>query len=112
MELAYQNGSGDGGWLRAPTFSFDQGLTSGPAVLPGTITSGNAVASLLLGTGSGGSAPYPAPITEGHHYFAFYVQDAWRVSSKLTVNYGLRGTSSSRPPIDTTASALFYSTHP
>jgi hypothetical protein len=90
MELAYQNGPGDGGWLRAPTFSFDQGLTSGPTVLPGATTSGNALASLLLGTGSGGSAPYPAPLAEGHHYYGLYVQDGWRISRRLTLNYGLR----------------------
>lgn len=89
-EFAFQNGPGDGGWLRAPTFNFDQGLTSGPVVLPGTTTSGNALASLLLGYGSGGSAPYPAPLAEGHHYYAAYVQDSWRVTSRLTVDYGIR----------------------
>jgi hypothetical protein len=90
MDFAYQNGPGDGGWLRAPTFNFDQNLTSGPVVLPGTTTSGNALASLLLGYGSGGSAPYPAPLTEGHHYYGLYVQDSWRVTDRLTIDYGLR----------------------
>ncbi len=90
LEFSYQNGPGDGGWLRAPTFNFDQNLTSGPTVVPGATTSGNAVASLLLGYGSGGSAPHPAPIAEGHRDYALYAEDTWRVSKRLTVDYGLR----------------------
>ena len=88
-EYGYMNGPGDGGWLRAPSFTFDQGLTSGPTVLPGTTTSGNGFASLLLGVGSG-SAPYPASENESHHYYGLYIQDAWRVNSRLTVNLGIR----------------------
>ena len=90
MGFSYQNGPGDGGWLRAPTFNFTQYLTSGPAVSSTNTTSGNAIASLLLGYGSSGSAPYPAPLAEGHHYYGVYAQDAWRVNQKLTINYGLR----------------------
>jgi len=90
LEFSYQNGPGDGGWLRAPTFNFDQNLTSGPTVVPGATTSGNAVASLLLGYGSGGSAPHPAPIAEGHRDYAMYVEDSWRVSKRLTLDYGVR----------------------
>ena len=90
MEYSFQNGPGDGGWLRAPTFNFDQGLTSGPVVLPGITTSGNAAASLLLGYGSGGNVPKPASLAEGRHDYAAYVQDSWRVNNRLTANYGIR----------------------
>lgn len=89
MEYGYMNGPGDGGWLRAPSFNFDQGLTSGPNVVPGTTSSGNGFASLLLGIGSGNS-PYPASENESHHSYGLYIQDAWRVNNRLTLNLGLR----------------------
>lgn len=88
--LSYQNGPGAGGWISAPAFQFDQGLTSGPTVVPGLTTSGNAVASLLLGYGSGGSSPYTAPLAEGHHDFAIYGEDSWHVTNRLSLNPGLR----------------------
>lgn len=90
MEFGYMNGAGDGGWLRAPTFSFDNALTGGTPGVPGNTTSGNGYASLLLGTGSGGSVPRPAPEAEAHHYYAVYAQDNWRLSKRLTLNLGLR----------------------
>jgi len=61
---------------------------------------GNAVADMLLGYYSGAGAFQPAPFgvagqsgnpREYHFkYFAPYVQDDWKVSSRLTVNAGLR----------------------
>jgi TonB dependent receptor-like, beta-barrel len=51
---------------------------------------GNAFASFLLGAASGGSAPlnlFP------HYYWTFvapWIQDDWRVTSKLTLNLGFR----------------------
>ncbi len=73
-----------------PNFGFDRYFTSGPDPDARRATAGNSIASLLLGTGSGGGLPQkirPAP-TDGYH--GFYVQDTWRMGSKLTVNYGLR----------------------
>ncbi len=90
MEYGYENGNGAGGWVTAPQFSFSQGFTSGPTVSPGLTTSGNALASLLLGTGSGGSDQITAPLAEAHHDYGFYLQDAWRVNQRLTLNAGLR----------------------
>jgi hypothetical protein len=90
MEYGYENGNGAGGWVTAPQFNFTQGFTSGPVVTPGLTTSGNAMASLLLGTGGSGSDQITAPLAEGHHDYGFYVQDAWRVNQRLTLNVGVR----------------------
>jgi len=52
---------------------------------------GQEVASLLLGLPSSGSAP--ATTGDGEwftRYWGAYFQDDWRVSSNLTVNYGIR----------------------
>ena len=74
----------------SPTFSFNRGLTSGPAAATNSSNSGNAVASFLLGTGSSGSSPYNAALAVQQLYYAAYVQDTWHVGSRLTLNYGLR----------------------
>jgi hypothetical protein len=65
----------------------------------GPIFTGNAVADFLLGYHSGASVFQPSPAVTGvvgnprefnFSYFAPYFQDDWRVSSKLTLNLGLR----------------------
>jgi hypothetical protein len=59
--------------------------------LPGSPNTGNAVASFLLGAVDRGSlrdfAYYPR---NRYKYVAGYAQDDWKVSRKLTLNYGLR----------------------
>lgn len=71
-------------------FNFDRGLTSGPVAATSSTTSGNAAASLLLGTGSGGNAPYNAALALLQRNFALYVQDTWHVTNRLTLTAGLR----------------------
>jgi hypothetical protein len=86
-------------------FNFDRGMTSCDPTVNGVTTataacpiSGNAFASFLLGYPQGdasagdglSSVPISTPFNGYLHYFGGYVQDDWRVSSKLTLNYGLR----------------------
>jgi len=54
------------------------------------VNSGDAFASFLLGTASGGSADYAVRPFFRSWYFAPYLQDDWKVSRKLTLNMGLR----------------------
>jgi len=71
-------------------FGFTQQLTSGPDPTTNNGLTGNGFASLLLGAGSSGSAPLANDPAISNAYFAWYVQDAWKATSRLTVNYGLR----------------------
>lgn len=73
-----------------PTFSFTRGLTSGPVAAQASTTSGNAIASLLLGTGAGGSVPINAALAVTAPYHGAYFQDSWRATRKLTLHLGIR----------------------
>jgi hypothetical protein len=52
--------------------------------------SGSDLASFLLGTASGGSFRYPDDTAFHWPYYAWYVQDDFKVTPKLTLNIGLR----------------------
>jgi hypothetical protein len=71
--------------------------------LTGDAASGDAVASLLLGYLSSGTNSYNNKPAWGNHYYVFFVQDDWRISRKLTLNFGCAGTTNRRKPIATTA---------
>ena len=51
---------------------------------------GNPIASLLLGLPDSGNQPNEPSVVSTSGYMAFYGQDDWKVSRKLTVNFGLR----------------------
>ena len=70
-----------------PVFSFGTDFTSNPGNPAGT---GNALASLLLGTPSSGNITYSAAIAESKKYLGWYLNDEWKPTRRLTVNLGLR----------------------
>ena len=79
-----------GGGIFSADFSFSRGMTSGPTAQTSSSTSGNAVASLLLGTGSGGNVQKPALGAITRLYYGWYFQDTWRISKRITISPGVR----------------------
>ena len=69
------------------TLDFGPGLTDNPAVL---FTGGSGYASFLVGLSDGGSINNLHNIDYHHQVYAFFAQDDWKVTPKLTLNIGLR----------------------
>ena len=68
------------------TVSFSGAGTGNPNVA----NSGSDWASFLLGVASGGGFRYPDDTAFFWPYYAWYVQDDFKVNQKLTLNIGLR----------------------
>lgn len=74
-------------------FAFDRRFTQLNSVNFGAgaqASSGDPIASLLLGTPSSASYNISAAYAQQQLYMAPFIADDWRVTSKLTVNLGLR----------------------
>ena len=79
----------------AGTFNFDPGWTQSVPGAASTTNNGNSFASFLMGlptanTSSVSSVPINTPLEVFVRYYGAYLQNDWRLSSKLTINYGLR----------------------
>ncbi|HZT31961.1 MAG TPA: carboxypeptidase-like regulatory domain-containing protein [Bryobacteraceae bacterium] len=70
--------------------NFANDMTQGPNPLAVSATAGDGVASMLLGTGTSGSAGYYARPANANHYFGEFVQDDIKWTRKLTMNVGFR----------------------
>jgi len=56
----------------------------------GVGTMGFPYASFLLGLVNTGTVNPPVDLRTGKHFLSFYVQDSWKVTRKLSLDYGLR----------------------
>ena len=82
------------GWYRRldcnncqATVSFSQATTGNPGI---SARNGSGYASFLLGLASGGNFNYSGDIEFFFPYYAWYVQDDFKLNSRLTLNLGLR----------------------
>jgi hypothetical protein len=71
-------------------FSFNAGFTQGPNPTVGSPTAGQAVASYLLGLAASGSVQKKPTQDTQTFYQAAFVQDDFKITSRLTLNLGLR----------------------
>jgi hypothetical protein len=80
-----------GDWRVIGVKSLNYGASTGSFTFSGGF-SGNALADLLLGYPQSTSAgiPLSAELDGYVNYYSGYIQDDWRVTSRLTLNYGLR----------------------
>jgi hypothetical protein len=75
----------------AGTFNFTAAMTQGPNPAVASSSSGFGFASFLLGAGSSGNFYQNwKNVASQSFYHAFYLQDDWRITRKLTLNIGVR----------------------
>ena len=74
----------------AVNFNFTAAFTQGPNANQASTTSGDALASFLLGTPASASADPAIALSIQSKYSAVFLQDDWKATDKLTLNLGLR----------------------
>ena len=71
-------------------YSFGRAYTQGPNPASASATAGFGVATLLLGAPTGGQFSLDPSLATSQKYYAWYLQDDWKVRPSLTLNLGLR----------------------
>lgn len=77
----------------AGDYTINAGPTALPSLIGQTFTQGGTglpYASFLLGEVTSATLEAPAAYRFGQYQFAMFIQDTWKVSRKLTVDYGVR----------------------
>ncbi|MBS1829755.1 MAG: carboxypeptidase regulatory-like domain-containing protein [Acidobacteria bacterium] len=71
-------------------YSFGNNWTQRVVGAANSTTQGNGFASFLLGQLASGTISHTFAAATASDYWGFYIQDDWKVNSKLTLNIGLR----------------------
>lgn len=71
-------------------FTFNRLFTQGPNPVQASANAGFGFADFLLGEPSSGSIQQLQPWSTRGLYYAFYAQDDWKATKRLTLNLGLR----------------------
>jgi hypothetical protein len=70
-------------------FSYSSGWTQ-QEITTSSTTAGHPLASFLLGLPGSGQMTHDGTAASASSYYAFYIQDDWKLTSKLTLNIGIR----------------------
>ncbi len=72
------------------SYAFSQAFTAGPDPAQRGAAVGQSLASFLLGAPDAGSANIRAAYSFQGDYYGAFIQDDWKITSRLTLNLGLR----------------------
>ncbi len=93
MRLSQYANPGGGNNAAAQNLTYNRGFTQqyvGSKSDATGFTSGSGLADLLLGYPASASISYSTDPFYSQHYFAPWLQDDWKITSKLTLNLGVR----------------------